>query len=168
GLTLGARYELREEMLTEAGVPFLIMTTSSFLIHAGQYLHVPVSPETVSQAKELPDAVTDDRTTALEAEYQARLDSLRRLRREIDYQIKSASDDVYRISDELDQISAKARDEQWSDEEFMLRMRGLRTRLSDSKEIVRRQMERKEEVDGMLASAERGLGFARLGELRLG
>jgi PIN like domain len=54
GLTLGARYELREEMMSEAGVPFLIMTTETFLLHAREYLNVVVSPETVDQAKELP------------------------------------------------------------------------------------------------------------------
>jgi hypothetical protein len=54
GLTLGARYELREEMMSEAGVPFLIMTTETFLLHARDYLNVAVSPETVDQAKELP------------------------------------------------------------------------------------------------------------------
>ena len=54
GLTLGARYELREEMMLEAGVPFMIMTTETFLLHAREYLNVAVSPETVDQAKELP------------------------------------------------------------------------------------------------------------------
>ena len=54
GLTLGARYELRQEMLTEAGVPLLVMTTETFLIHAKKYLDAEVSPETVDQAKELP------------------------------------------------------------------------------------------------------------------
>jgi hypothetical protein len=54
GLTLGARYELREEMRAEAGVPFVIMTTGTFLLHAKNYLDAEVSPETVDQAKELP------------------------------------------------------------------------------------------------------------------
>ncbi len=54
GLTFGARRELREEMMAEAGVPLLIMTTETFLLHAEKYLDAEVSPETVDQAKELP------------------------------------------------------------------------------------------------------------------
>lgn len=55
GRTLGARRELREEMMAEAGVPLLIMTTETFLLQAGKYLNVEVSPGTVDQAKELVD-----------------------------------------------------------------------------------------------------------------
>jgi hypothetical protein len=54
GRTIGARRELREEMTRVAGVPLLIMTTDSFLIHAEKYLNATVSDETVEQAKELP------------------------------------------------------------------------------------------------------------------
>jgi DNA-binding transcriptional MerR regulator len=54
GRALGARRELREEMMTEAGVPLLIMTTETFLLQAGKYLNFEVSSETVDQAKELP------------------------------------------------------------------------------------------------------------------
>ena len=54
GLTLGARYELREEMTSEAGVQLLTMTTETFLLHARKYLKAEVSDETVDQAKELP------------------------------------------------------------------------------------------------------------------
>jgi hypothetical protein len=53
GRTLGARRELREEMMAEAGVPVIIMTTEAFLRQAGKYLNVEVSPDTVDQAKEL-------------------------------------------------------------------------------------------------------------------
>ena len=60
GIPLGARYELREEMIAEAGVPFLIMTTERFLLHAEKYLDAEVSVETVDQAKELPGIVEDD------------------------------------------------------------------------------------------------------------
>jgi PIN like domain len=59
GLTLGARYELRDEMIAEAGVPLLIMT-QTFLEHAKKYLDAEVSPETVDQAKELPGIIADD------------------------------------------------------------------------------------------------------------
>jgi hypothetical protein len=59
GLTLGARYELRREMLAEAGVPLLVMTTETFLVHARKYLDAEVSPETVDQAKELPGINTE-------------------------------------------------------------------------------------------------------------
>ena len=54
GLTLGARYELREEMNREAGVPLLMMTTERFLRYAKEHLDATVSEETVDQAKELP------------------------------------------------------------------------------------------------------------------
>jgi hypothetical protein len=56
GLTLGARRELREEMMREAGVPLLIMTTETFLRHAETYLGATVSEKTKDQAKELPSA----------------------------------------------------------------------------------------------------------------
>lgn len=56
GLTLGARYELRKEMAAEAGVPFLIMTSDRFLVHAKNYLAASVSLATVDQAKELQDS----------------------------------------------------------------------------------------------------------------
>ena len=55
GLTLGARYELRAEMMAEASVPFIIMTTGTFLHHAEKYLNAEVSDETIAQAKELPE-----------------------------------------------------------------------------------------------------------------
>ncbi len=54
GLTLGARHELREEMMTEAGVPLLMMTTGTFLHHAEMHLNAEVSDETIAQARELP------------------------------------------------------------------------------------------------------------------
>lgn len=54
GLTLGARWELREEMMAEAGVMFLTMTTATFLHQAEKYLNAEVSPETITQARELP------------------------------------------------------------------------------------------------------------------
>ena len=54
GLTLGARYELREEMTAEADVELLIMTTETFLLYAERYLQAEVSDATIAQAKELP------------------------------------------------------------------------------------------------------------------
>lgn len=56
GLTLGPRIELCEEMENEASVPFLLMTTETFLIQAKEHLSATVSPTTVEQAKELPEA----------------------------------------------------------------------------------------------------------------
>jgi PIN like domain len=56
GRTLGARRELREEMMAVAGVHVLMMTTQSFLLNAEKYLNAEVSQETVEQAKELPAA----------------------------------------------------------------------------------------------------------------
>jgi hypothetical protein len=61
GLTLGARYELREQMALGAGVPFIIMTTETFLIHAKEYLGAEVSDATVDEAKELPDALDESK-----------------------------------------------------------------------------------------------------------
>lgn len=59
-LFLGSRPELRDEMMTEAGVPFVIMTTKDFLLNAEKHLGAEVSPETVNQAKELPSTVEID------------------------------------------------------------------------------------------------------------
>jgi predicted nucleic acid-binding Zn-ribbon protein len=64
GMTLGARLELREEMQTEAGVPFLVMTTETFLLQAKKHLDVAVSPQTVDQAKDLPDRIDYDKATS--------------------------------------------------------------------------------------------------------
>lgn len=73
-IPLGPRYELREEMMAEAGVPFVIMTTQSFLQYAKEYLNAEVSAETVDQAKELPGIVEDDLRTEFERELIARRD----------------------------------------------------------------------------------------------
>jgi hypothetical protein len=58
GRTLGARRELRDEMMVQAGVPLLIMTTGTFLHHAGKYLDAEVSQETVIQARNLTGTIT--------------------------------------------------------------------------------------------------------------
>jgi hypothetical protein len=60
GQTLGARRELRVEMMDEASVLLLIMTTETFLLHAKTYLNAEVSEETVDQAKELPSVASPD------------------------------------------------------------------------------------------------------------
>jgi hypothetical protein len=67
GLTFGARWELREEMAAEAGVPFIIMTTETFLHHAEKYLNAEVSEETLTQAKGLPLAEKPDEIISLPA-----------------------------------------------------------------------------------------------------
>lgn len=59
GLTLGPRIELCEEMETEAGVPFLLMTSETFLVQAKEHLRVPVSATTVDQAKKLPESIEE-------------------------------------------------------------------------------------------------------------
>lgn len=67
-IDFGARAELREEMMLEAGVPLVIMTTKTFLEHANAHLGAAVSPETVEQAKELPRTAWNElqgRTAAL-------------------------------------------------------------------------------------------------------
>lgn len=58
---MGARPELREEMMTETGVPFIIMTTETFLRHVKAYLDFDVAPETIDQAKELPGVLDDNK-----------------------------------------------------------------------------------------------------------
>ena len=68
GQTLGARYELREEMKSEAGVPFLLMTTETFLIQAEKYLDITVSPETVSQAAGLTASAAERHSAQQEIE----------------------------------------------------------------------------------------------------
>jgi hypothetical protein len=57
GRTLGARRELRAEMMAEAGVPLMMMTTDAFLHHAGKYLDAEISDETIAQAEERPGQV---------------------------------------------------------------------------------------------------------------
>lgn len=59
GKPLGARPELREEMMAEAGVPFVIMTTATFLRHVKAYLDFDVASETIDQAKELPGVLDE-------------------------------------------------------------------------------------------------------------
>jgi PIN like domain len=59
GLTLGPRPELCEEISAEAGVPFHLMSTATFLRYAREYLSVSVSAETVDQARELPAHLND-------------------------------------------------------------------------------------------------------------
>lgn len=66
GKPLGARPELRAEMMAEAGVPLLAMTTESFLRNVKKYLHVEVAPETLDQAKKLPVIVEEDQRSAME------------------------------------------------------------------------------------------------------
>jgi hypothetical protein len=61
GKPLGARPELREEMMIEAGVPFVIMTTETFLRSVKAYLNFDVASETIDQAKNLPGALNDDK-----------------------------------------------------------------------------------------------------------
>jgi hypothetical protein len=59
GKPLGARPELREEMMTEAGVPFVIITTETFLRHVKAHLDFDVSSDTIDQAKELPGVLEE-------------------------------------------------------------------------------------------------------------
>jgi hypothetical protein len=81
GLTLGARYELREQMTAGAGVPFIIMTTESFLIHAKKYLGAEVSDATVDEAKELPGALDEsERILAMRRDRERTLIHIRRWR----------------------------------------------------------------------------------------
>lgn len=61
GQVLGARRELRREMMAEADVPLLIMTTETFLRHADAYLGVPLRPETVNQVSSQQPAGESDR-----------------------------------------------------------------------------------------------------------
>jgi hypothetical protein len=70
GKTLGPRPELYEEMTAAARAPFHLMTTATFLRHAKEHLSVSVSPETVDQASELPDALRERELAALEMRLQ--------------------------------------------------------------------------------------------------
>jgi hypothetical protein len=67
-IPLGPRYELREEMMAEAGVPFVIMTTEKLLRYAKKYLNAEVSAETVNQAKELPAIAEQQHNLLIEIE----------------------------------------------------------------------------------------------------
>lgn len=72
GKPMGARPELREEMMIEAGVPFVVMTTATFLRHVKAYLDFNVSSETIDQAKELPGALDARKRTLLVSRERAR------------------------------------------------------------------------------------------------
>jgi hypothetical protein len=58
-IPLGARYELRAEMMREAGVPLLMITTKKFVDYAKKYLGAEFSEETMDQAAELPSVARD-------------------------------------------------------------------------------------------------------------
>jgi hypothetical protein len=63
-------------MSAAAAVPFLLMSTAAFLRHAKEHLSVTVSPETVEQARELPDVRAESQRRAMAGEMfaQARSD----------------------------------------------------------------------------------------------
>jgi hypothetical protein len=102
GLTLGARYELREEMAHEAAVPFLIMTSDAFLIHAKAYLKASVSPATVDQAKELRDSLEFGRLGHMQQQHRAALDQLMAKRVAIDNHSRAVLDRTLQLERELD------------------------------------------------------------------
>jgi hypothetical protein len=109
GLTLGSRYELREEMMTQAGAPFLLMTTETFLIQARKYLQVTVSQETVSQAKELPDALASrafaqgrlDMLALTVMDLETRLDDIDR-QLTAHHQLRALAAELYQLSNKRD------------------------------------------------------------------
>lgn len=76
GKTIGARRELREEMMKDAGVPVIFMTTETFLLHAQKYLNAEVSMQTVDQAKELPESLEIDERRRIVNEFVRKLKSL--------------------------------------------------------------------------------------------
>jgi hypothetical protein len=103
GRTIGARYELREEMASVAGVPFLIMTTETFLLRAEEYLKISVSPETVSQAKELPGSLERAEKSRMKERYEQRLrysiskrDGLAAMSAVMRTQVRSLQDNIER------------------------------------------------------------------------
>jgi hypothetical protein len=54
GKTIGARSELVEECQRSADVPFILMTTRTFLYHAARHLRTQVSDDTLRQVDALP------------------------------------------------------------------------------------------------------------------
>jgi hypothetical protein len=92
GKPLGARPELREEMMAEAGVPLLFMTTEAFLRNVKEHLHFRVAPETLDQAKKLPEIVEEDQRSQLEraVAMQLRNRNLERIREWLDSQAAAA------------------------------------------------------------------------------
>ncbi|HEY5214873.1 MAG TPA: PIN domain-containing protein [Acidobacteriaceae bacterium] len=96
GLTLGARYELREEVAKVAGVPFIIMTTETFLLHAKKYLNATVSDETVDQAKELPDVLVAQKMNMLTEQRQMVSDASM-VRERAEHEMMSVTDTVKNI-----------------------------------------------------------------------
>jgi hypothetical protein len=102
GLILGPRPELYEEMSAATGKPFLLMSTASFLRHAREHLSVSVSPETVDQARELPDAL--DRRRAIAAELERTLSEVQALREDrlrADVETADAAHEVARFETRL-------------------------------------------------------------------
>lgn len=95
GLILGPRPELYEEMSAATGKPFLLMSTATFLRHAREHLSVSVSPETVDQARELPDAL--DRRRAVAAELEMTLSDFERLREARRYADTEAADAAHEV-----------------------------------------------------------------------
>jgi len=81
GLTIGPRPELCEEMSAAAAVPFLLMSTAAFLRHAREYMSVTVSPETVEQARELPDVQAERQRAIVEEMFAQARNDLDRLYR---------------------------------------------------------------------------------------
>ena len=70
-------------MMTEAGVPFVIMTTATFLRHVKTYLNFDVASETIDQAKELPGAFDVEKRMLAARQEQLRMTLMEiRIRRE--------------------------------------------------------------------------------------
>jgi PIN like domain len=109
GLTLGARFELREEMAIEAGVPFLIMTSETFLVHAKAYLEASVSSATVDQAKELRDSLELDRLSSMGEAYRVTMDKLLAERASMNDRSVVLVDRTKRLQDEFDRMISEYR-----------------------------------------------------------
>jgi PIN like domain len=99
GLTIGARPELCEEMSAASGAPFLLMSTAAFLRHAKEYLSATVSPQTVEQARELPDVQAGQSHPVVEEMYSQARD-----------QIARATE--LRLKAELDVVAARAHEQE--------------------------------------------------------
>jgi hypothetical protein len=163
GLTLGPRTELREEMTTEAGVPFLIMSTETFLLHAKDYLQVSVSRSTVDQAKEIQEVLDRNRRRAQE-EMLERLIAEERMLQQAHGNLTAERSRIHaRIESLTEQITAYAgtgndreRAELQMKRDSLLRDLGaVEAKLSDTWQHMRALNERLKELDEGLSALRR-------------
>jgi hypothetical protein len=148
GQTIGPRYELREEMQSEAGVPFLMMTIETFLIQARKYLKASVSPATVGQAKELRDILELEQLRVMEVNLRAELADL-----------MAVHANVREHSEVLKEQAAAMRHEflDWTSEHGGSRVEQFRERLHDTQNQLDACLRRRDSIEAEIARVQDAL-----------